>query len=189
MNSLYFSPFIQHDRMKIALIAAVAANQVIGRSNDLPWHLPDDFKFFKEKTKGHPIIMGRKSLESLGKPLPKRTNIVITRDLSRIPAAYKDQGVVIVDSLEMAINEAQQVEESEIFIIGGAEIYTLALPLATTLYLTEIQENYEGDTYFPQFDKNEWQEVARRHHPVDERHGAAFDFVTYERKVSKIKIS
>lgn len=175
--------------MKISLIAAVAENQVIGRSNDLPWHLPDDFKFFKEKTKGHPIIMGRKSLESLGKPLPKRTNIVITRDPNRIPATYKDQGVVIVDSLEKALNVAKQVEENEIFVIGGAEIYTLALPLATTLYLTEIRQSYEGDAYFPQFDKNEWQEVSRQHHSADERHRASFDFVTYELIVSKVNNS
>lgn len=167
--------------MKISLIAAIAQNYVIGRNNDLPWHLPDDFQFFKTKTSAHPIIMGRKSLESLGKPLPKRTNIVITRDPSRIASSFTEKGVVVTGTLEEALQAARRVEEHEIFIIGGAEIYKLALPIATTLYLTEIQQQYEGDAYFPAFDRSEWQETARRHHPADERHSAAFDFVTYER--------
>ncbi len=163
--------------MKISLISAVAKNGVIGRQNDLPWHLPDDFAFFKRKTSHHPIIMGRKSLESLGKPLPNRTNIVITRNTD-----FRADGVTVVHTLDDAIAEATKINQSEIFVIGGAEIYAIALPIATTLYLTEIDHAYEGDAYFPAFDKTDWQEVSRRPHPADERHAVAFDFVEYERK-------
>lgn len=162
--------------MKISLIAAVAKNGVIGRQNDLPWHLPDDFAFFKRKTSHHPIIMGRKSLEALGKPLPNRTNIIITRNQD-----FKAQGVTVVHTLNDALTQARTVNQNEIFVIGGAEIYAMALPVATTLYLTEIHKAYEGDAYFPAFDKSEWQEISRRPHPADERHEAAFDFVEYER--------
>ena len=163
--------------MKISLIAAVAENGVIGQNNDMPWHLPDDFAFFKRKTSHHPIIMGRKSLEALGKPLPNRTNIVVTRNPD-----FKAQGVTVVHTLDDAIVEAKAVNQEEIFVIGGAEIYKMALPTATTLYLTEIHRAYEGDTYFPTFDKSEWQEVSRHPHSADERHETGFDFVEYERK-------
>jgi dihydrofolate reductase len=163
--------------MKISLIAAVAQNHVIGLNNDLPWHLPDDFAYFKRKTSHHPIIMGRKSLESLGKPLPNRTNIVITRN-----AEFKAPGVTIVHTLKDAIEAARSVNQEEIYVIGGAEVYALALPVATTLYLTEIYKAYEGDAYFPDFDKSEWAEVNRVPHSADERHEVGFDFVEYERK-------
>lgn len=163
--------------MKISLIAAVAQNGVIGHKNDLPWHLPDDFAFFKRKTSHHPIIMGRKSLESLGKPLPNRTNIVLTRNTH-----FLADGVTVVHTLNEAIAEASTINQSEIFIIGGAEIYQMAMPVATTLYITEIHQAYEGDAYFPPFDKHQWAEVSRRSHPADERHAVAFDFVEYERK-------
>lgn len=170
--------------MKISLIAAVAANGVIGRDNDMPWHLPDDFAFFKRKTSHHPIIMGRKSLEALGKALPNRTNIVITRN-----ADFSADGVIVVHSLDDAIAEAtndieQKREQStdEIFVIGGAEIYKMALPAANRLYITEIHSDFDGDAYFPSFNKNEWQEVSRQPHAADDRHKVPFDFVTYERK-------
>ena len=165
--------------MKISLIAAVAQNGVIGRDNDMIWHLPDDFAFFKRKTSHHPIIMGRKSLEALGKPLPNRTNIVITRNPD-----FTATGVIVVHTLDDALAEAKKAERAtdEIFVIGGAEIYKMALPLVTTLHLTEIHQAYEGDAYFPAFDKREWIEVSRRPHPIDDRHAAAFDFVEYERK-------
>lgn len=162
--------------MKISLISAVAENGVIGLNNDMPWHLPDDFAFFKRKTSHHPIIMGRKSLEALGKPLPNRTNIIITRNPD-----FAAEGVTVVHTLEDAIATAQAINQTEIFVIGGAEIYKLALPIATTLYLTEIHQAFEGDTYFPTFDKTDWREVSRRPHPADERHAASFDFVEYER--------
>ncbi|WP_338875558.1 dihydrofolate reductase [Spirosoma sp. SC4-14] len=174
--------------MKISLIAAVAQNGVIGRENDMPWHLPDDFAFFKRKTSHHPIIMGRKSLDALGKPLPNRTNIVITRNPD-----FLAPGVVVVHTLDEAINEAKKTIETqndaasehrpdEIFVIGGGEIYAMALPIATTLYLTEIHASVDGDACFPTFNTDEWQEVSRRPHPADERHAFSFDFVTYERR-------
>ena len=168
--------------MKISLIAAVAQNGIIGKDNaggkpDLPWHLPDDFAFFKRKTSHHPIIMGRKSLEALGKPLPNRTNIVITRNPD-----FRAGGVTVVHTFDEAIAEAKATNDQEIFVIGGAEIYAMALPVATTLYLTEIHKAYAGDTYFPNFDKSAWQEVSRHPHPADNRHETAFDFVEYERR-------
>lgn len=163
--------------MKISLIAAVAQNGVIGRTNGLPWHLPDDFAFFKRKTSHHPIIMGRKSLESLGKPLPNRTNIIITRNTD-----FRVAGVSVVHTLDEAIAEAKAISQDEIFVIGGAEIYAMALPAATTMYLTEIHKAYEGDAWFPAFDKAEWTEVSRVPHPADERHETGFDFVEYQRK-------
>ncbi|GAA4446868.1 type 3 dihydrofolate reductase [Nibrella saemangeumensis] len=171
--------------MKISLIAAVAQNGVIGQNKsdggpDMPWHLPDDFRFFKQKTSHHPIIMGRRTLEALGKPLPNRTNIVITRS-----ADFQADGCVVVHSLEEALDEARKVEQEEIFVIGGGEIYSMAMPLATTLYLTEIEKAYDGETRFPDFDRTEWDEVSRRHHPADNRHETAFDFVTYEKRIQR----
>ncbi|GAB3561964.1 type 3 dihydrofolate reductase [Spirosoma luteolum] len=168
--------------MKISLIAAVAQNGMIGRTRpdgtpDLPWHLPDDFAYFKRKTSQHPVIMGRKSMDALGKPLPNRVNIVISRR-----ADYQPVGAVRVGTIDEALTEARRHETNEIFVIGGAEIYALALPLATTLYLTEIHRAYEGDTRFPDFDRAVWQEVSRVPHPADDRHETAFDFVTYERR-------
>ncbi|MEZ0541735.1 dihydrofolate reductase [Fibrella arboris] len=171
--------------MTISLIAAMAQNRIIGRDRadgrpDLPWHLPDDFAYFKQRTSGHAIIMGRKSLDALGKPLPKRTNIVITRNPD-----FQTNGVLVVHSLDAAIDAAEQVEatheQPELFVIGGAEIYALALPMADRIYLTEVQRTYEGNASFPEFDKKDWHEVSRQHHPADERHEAAFDFVVYER--------
>ena len=146
----------------------------------MPWHLPDDFAFFKRKTSHHPIIMGRKTLEALGKPLPNRLNIVITRNTD-----FRTDGVTVVHTLDDAIAKAKAGDQNqrEIFVIGGAEIYTMALPIATTLYLTEIHRAYEGDAYFPEFDKGQWEEVSRVSHPADERHEVSFDFVEYERVV------
>ena len=177
--------------MHISLIAAMAQNRTIGYDTaegkpDLPWHLPDDFAYFKQKTSGHAIIMGRKSLVALGKPLPKRTNIVLTRN-----EAFQADGVTVVHTLAAALATAQQAEttreqpeggRAEIFVIGGAEIYTLALPVAHRLYLTEVQRSYEGNATFPEFDKAIWHETSRHHHPADDRHEAAFDFVVYERE-------
>lgn len=170
--------------MKISLIAAMAQNRVIGKENDLPWKLPDDSAYFKQKTSGHTIIMGRKSFEALGKPLPKRTNIVITRQTD-----FRAEGATVVSSLEAALEVARPIEAqneqpgggtAEIFVIGGAEIYTLALPVANRIYLTEVQKAYDGDARFPEFDKAIWHETSRLHHPADDRHETAFDFVVYD---------
>lgn len=165
--------------MKISLVAAVAENGVIGKNNDLPWHLPDDMKFFMTKTIGHHVIMGRKNYESLPekyKPLANRTNIVITRSQD-----YAAPGCSVVHSMDDALSIAQASGEEEAMVIGGAEIYKLALPRAHRLYITEIKASVAGDVYFPKFDKNQWQEVSRIAHAKDDRHAYAFDFVVYER--------
>lgn len=165
--------------MTISLIAALTRNRVIGRNNDLPWHLPDDMKYFMQTTKGHHVIMGRKNYDSIPekfRPLPNRTNLVVTRQKDlQLPQC------TVVNSLEEAVDIARKAGEPELFIIGGAAIYQLGMPLARRLYLTEIEAELEGDTYFPNFSKAEWKEVSRRHHPTDERHAFPFDFVIYER--------
>jgi dihydrofolate reductase len=166
--------------MIVSLIAAVAKNGVIGKNNDLPWRLPDDMKYFMETTKGHHVIMGRKNYESLPvkfRPLPKRVNYVVTRQ-----AGYDAPGCMVVSSLEKALEHIRQQNPEEIFVIGGAEIYRLALPYAHRLYLTEINANISGDTFFPAFATSDWYEKSRQHHAADERHAHAFDFVVYHRK-------
>lgn len=165
--------------MIISLIAAVAQNRVIGKNNDLPWHLPDDMKYFMQTTKGHYIIMGRKNYQSLPpkfRPLPDRTNLLITRQKN-----FDAPGCTIINSIEQGIELARQNNEQELFVIGGAEIYALGLPYAHRLYLTEIDGSPEGDVQFPIFDKNEWKETSRRHHSTDEKHKYAFDYVVYEK--------
>ena len=165
--------------MIISLIAALTRNRVIGRNNDLPWHLPDDMKYFMQTTKGHHVIMGRKNYDSIPekfRPLPNRTNLVVTRQKNLILSQC-----TVVNSLEEAVDIARKAGEPELFIIGGAAIYQLGMPLARRLYLTEIEAELEGDTYFPAFNQAEWKEVSRRHHPTDERHAFPFDFVIYER--------
>ncbi len=165
--------------MIISAIAALSKNRVIGKDNDLPWRLPDDMKFFMETTKGHHVIMGRKNYDSLHKkfkPLPNRTNIVITHQKD-----YQAPGCIILNTLEPALEIAQTNGEMECFIIGGAEIYKLAMPFTTRLYLTEIDAHIEGDTYFPDFNQEDWKEISSTYHPADERHHYAFDFVIYDR--------
>ncbi|MBX2896725.1 MAG: dihydrofolate reductase [Cyclobacteriaceae bacterium] len=166
--------------MIISLIAALSSNRVIGKNNDLPWRLPDDMKYFMETTKGHPVIMGRKNYQSLPekfRPLPNRTNIVVTRS-----ANFTAPGCQVVHSLENAVAVARNSNPKEVFIIGGAEIYTLGLGVASRLYLTEIQAAVEGDTYFPEVNMAAWKELSRKRHLIDDRHPFAFDFVVYERK-------
>jgi len=161
--------------MTISMIAALARNNVIGKANDLPWHLPDDMKFFMQTTKGHHVIMGRKNYESLPekfRPLPNRVSIVVTRQVD-----YKAPGCTVVHHLEDGVKLAEKNGEQELFIIGGSEIYKLAMPIADKLYLTEINADIEGDTFFPSFDKKLWNEVSRQHHPSDDRHQFSFDFV------------
>src|SRR5688500_391266 len=158
--------------MIISAIAALTKNRVIGKNNDLPWRLPDDMKFFMETTKGHYVVMGRKNYDSLHekyKPLPQRTNIVITRQQN-----FKAPGCEVMHAVEPALDLARKNGESECFIIGGAEIYQLAMPYTTRLYMTEIDAVIEGDTFFPEFNKSDWKEVSRQHHPADQRHAYAF---------------
>jgi len=166
--------------MVVSLIAALSQNHTIGKNNDLPWHLPDDMKYFMETTKGHHCIMGRKNYDSIPekfRPLANRTNIVVTRQ-----ANLKAPGCVIVNSIDAGIDLAKKDSESELFIIGGAEIYKHSFAQADRLYLTEINAVIPGDTFFPEFDKKDWKEVSRKHHAADARHVYAFDFVVYERR-------
>ena len=163
--------------MRISLIIAVAQNGAIGHENQLIWHLPDDLKQFKRLTTGHPIIMGRKTFESIGKPLPNRTSIVITRSKN-----WAFEGVIVVHSVEEALEVAGQTGTDEAFVIGGAEIYRLTLPIANKIYLTEVKADFEGDAHFVIPNLEDWQEVSRAPHAVDEKHTIAFDFVELVRK-------
>jgi len=166
--------------MIISFIAALSKNRVIGKNNDLPWHLPDDMKYFMQTTKAHYVIMGRKNYDSIPekfRPLPNRTNVVVTRQKS-----FNAPGCVVVHSLEDGIEQARRGNEQEAFIIGGAEIFKSGFPFSQRLYLTEIAAEVGGDTYFPEWNAAEWKEISRQHHPVDARHAFAFDFVVYERK-------
>lgn len=156
----------------LILIAAVASNGVIGVNNTLPWRLPDDLKRFKTLTLGHSVIMGRKTWESLGRALPGRRNIVITR-----AAGFVAPGATVVHSVDAAL--AACGGEECAFVIGGAEIYTQTLPLAKRLELTEIHAGIEGDAHFPPFDHGVWRETARERHRADD--GLEYDFVSYER--------
>lgn len=141
--------------MKISLIVAMSSNRVIGLDNQMPWHLSADLKKFKAVTMGFPIIMGRKTFEAIGKPLPGRMNIIISRN-----ADYQQAGCEVFGSLELAIEHACRQSEHA-FVIGGATLYDAALPFADELYLTEIHQNFAGDTFFPELNSAEWQEVAR----------------------------
>ena len=162
--------------MHVSLIAALDRNFAIGRGNALPWHLPDDLRRFKALTLGKPILMGRKTAESLGRALPKRRNLVLTRG-GRVPFA----GMQAVASLDEAIALAAG-EAGELCVIGGGEVYALALPRATQLHLTWVDTTVDqADAFFPRFDPTDWREVARVAHPADATHAHAFAFVDYVR--------
>ena len=160
--------------MKLSIIVAMAANGVIGRNNELPWHLPADLQHFKQTTLGKPILMGRKTFESIGRPLPGRTNIVITRDDS-----YTAQGCVVVTSIEDALKVA--AGHDEVMVIGGAELYRQVLPEAKTIYLTRIHESFEGDTRFPEIRNTEWHQVERVDHEADEKNPYDYSFIRLDR--------
>ena len=169
--------------MTISLIAALAENRVIGKDNDLAWHLPDDMQYFMSTTKGHPVIMGRKNYDSIPekfRPLKGRKNIIITRNKDYHLTHCAE--CAITHSIDEAFDVARQEQVEEVFVIGGGEIYKLALPMADKLYLTEIKSTIEGDTYFPIFDTTQWQEISRKPHDIDDRHEHAFDFVIYQRR-------
>ncbi len=159
----------------ISIIAAMGKNRELGLEGKLPWHLPDDFKRFKNLTTGHAVIMGRKTFESIGKPLPQRKNIIITRD-----AAYAAPGCVVVHSMEEAFKAA--ADDTETFVVGGAEIYKLALPYAHKMYLTLVDAAPQADAYFPEFDKSEWTVAQEEPHPSDEKHQYPFVFTVFVRK-------
>lgn len=159
----------------ITIIAAVGANNELGKDNDLVWHLPDDFKRFKALTTGHPIIMGRKTFESFPKLLPNREHIVITRNKN-----YKHEGVLVVHTLQDALNIA--INDPQPFVIGGGEIYTMALPIADKIELTRIHATFDVDTYFPELPLENWELVSEIYHPKDEKHAFDFTYQTFERK-------
>ena len=164
--------------MIFSVIAAVAQNHIIGKDNDLPWHLPDDMKFFKQTTKGHTLIMGRKSFEALGKPLPGRRHIIITRKKD-----YQPEGVEVVHSLSEALMAAPHPDwPNEVFITGGAEIYGLALSVCNKMYITHVHGSVEGDTYFPAIDWQYWQLQSEAYHIRDDKHAYSFCFSVYDRK-------
>jgi dihydrofolate reductase len=159
----------------ITLIAAAAENNALGKDNDLLWHLPEDFKRFKQITSGHYIIMGRKTFESFPKPLPNRTHIIITRQED-----YLAEGCLVVHSLEEALEIAPQNEE--VFIIGGAQIYEQALPFADKIDLTRVHIELDADAFFPEFNTSEWNLVFSEKHFKDEKHQYDFTFETYIKK-------
>ena len=158
----------------LSLLVAASENGVIGRDSGMPWHLPDDLKHFKALTLGKPVLMGRRTFDSIGRPLPGRTNLVLTRSRD-----WSVAGVTVVPDLEAAIRAAGSAPE--LVVAGGAQIYTLALPRATRIYLTRIHAVIEGDTRLPDIDIARWRETARELHPVDARHPYAMSFVTLER--------
>jgi dihydrofolate reductase len=160
--------------MNVTLIAAMAQNRVIGKDNSLIWHFPDDLKHFKKLTSGHHIIMGRKTFESVGRPLPNRTNIIITRQKD-----YHAEGCLVADSLDAALALVENDEQP--FIVGGAEIYKLALEKANTIELTLIKADYEGDTYFPEFDTSVWKLARGEKKEADDKHAHPFEYLTYKK--------
>ena len=158
----------------ISIIVAIAENGVIGDKNALLWNIKEDMRRFRTTTMGHPVVMGRKTFESIGRPLPKRTNVVITRGDSEF------EGCLVAHSIEEAVKMFSPDEE--VFIIGGAQIYKQALPLADKLYLTIVHRNYEGDTSFPEIDYSEWREVAREEFERGEEYDGAFTFIDLVRR-------
>lgn len=163
-------------RVRLELIVAMAANRVIGRGGQLPWHLPDDLKHFKQLTLGHPIIMGRKTYESIGRPLPGRRNIVVSSTLPAPPHDNVDLARSLDDAIRIAAAAAARA-----FVIGGAVLYAAALPRVNVMHITELDEPVEGDTFFPQFDASAWRLSGEVRHGADERHAIPFRFCTYER--------
>ena len=163
--------------MRISLIAALDRNRAIGRDNDLPWRLPDDLKRFKALTLGKPVVMGRRTAESLGRALPGRLNLVMTRS-GHVPF----DGMQPVASIDEAVRIAMERGSDELCVIGGGEIYALTLSRADVLHLTEVDTVVEdAHAFFPAFDTAQWREIARESHPVDAKHALAFDFVEYRR--------
>jgi len=160
--------------LKLTIVAALADNGVIGRAGTLPWHLPDDLRRFKTLTMGRPILMGRRTFESIGRPLPGRRNLVLTRGSKPLPA-----GVDVVASLAMALEQC--AGDPELCVIGGADVYRQVLPRADRLELTRVHVTLAGDVVFPDFPRDEWREVARVEHPADDRHAWAMTFLTLER--------
>ena len=162
--------------MIVSAIVATAQNGVIGKNNDIPWYLPADLKYFKRTTLHHHIIMGRKSFQSIGRPLPKRTNVVITRD-----PFFVASNCLVARSIEEALSMAQDNGETEAFIIGGGQIYAQSMPYWDKLYLTEVDLKVEGDVFFPQIAVEEWQLISSEPHQADEKNEHNYTFKVFER--------
>lgn len=162
-------------RPTLALVAAVASNGVIGRGGQLPWRLPDDLRHFRTLTTGHAVVMGRRTWDSLGRALPQRQNIVVSRQ-----AGFQAEGAIVVASLADALNRVELPEPA--FCIGGAELYRIALPIAQIAYITEIAHAFEGDATFARLDPARWDEVGREQHRRDAPDGFDYDYVTYRRR-------
>ncbi|RZK11283.1 MAG: dihydrofolate reductase [Flavobacterium sp.] len=157
------------------MIAAAAENNALGKDNEMVWHLPDDFKRFKQLTTGHHIIMGRKTFESFPKPLPNRTHIVITRQKD-----YNPENCIVVDSMKEALEKAPK--DQDIYVIGGGEIYSLGLPYADKIELTRVHSEFDADAFFPELNLDEWKLEKEEFHPKDEKHNFDFTFQTFIRK-------
>ena len=160
--------------IKITLIVAAAENNAIGKNNQMPWHLPNDFKYFKKNTLEHSIVMGRKTYESIGKPLPDRRNIVLTRDLK-----YSNDEVDVANSIQEIFNYCR--DEREVFIIGGAEVYKQTLPIADKILLTRVHTTIDGDSFFPELLDHQWKLVSAEKNEKDEKHAFDYTFEVYEK--------
>ncbi|MFM5118380.1 type 3 dihydrofolate reductase [Aeromonas veronii] len=163
--------------MKISMIAAMAHDRVIGKDNQMPWHLPADLAHFKRVTLGKPVLMGRKTFESIGRPLPGRRNLVISRNPD-----YQAEGIEVVGSVEAALALLAGSSVEELMVIGGGHLYAEMLPSADCLYLTQIDLAVEGDTRFPAFDDGQWQRVDGESHPADEKNPHPYSFETWQRR-------
>lgn len=167
--------------MILSLLVAASENNVIGKDNQLPWHLPNDLKYFKNLTWGMPILMGRKTFESIGKALPGRKSIVISRN-----SDWKHEGVEVVHSIEEAVGKAENYGVKEVFVIGGAEIFKTALPEAKRIYLTRIHHDFDGDVFFPELNKNEWALTSSRYCEADEKNIYNHTYQIWERTSAPI---
>ena len=162
--------------MTISLVVAASENNAIGKNNQLIWHLPNDLKFFKNTTWGFPVIMGRKSFESVNKPLPGRTNIVITTNPD-----WKVETVIVVKNLKDAIQKAAETNSKQIFIIGGGEIYKQSMDIADSIYITRVHADLEGDTFFPEIDKSKWKLTSNQDFEADEKHAYSYSFQIWKK--------
>lgn len=162
--------------MRLSMIAALGKNRVIGNNNKMPWHLPADLQFFKKTTMGNPIIMGRKTYDSIGRPLPGRLNIILSRDKNLLI-----DGCTVVNSLEQAMLVANEQDSAEVFITGGSYLYNTYLEEADRLYLTLIDEDFEGDTYFPDYTQYDWKPIQKNTYSADDKNPYAYTFVTLDR--------
>jgi dihydrofolate reductase len=175
----YTMSFFGQNTPTIAAIVAMAENRVIGINNQLPWHLPADLRHFKELTTGHAILMGRKTHESIGMPLPNRLNLIMSRD-----PAYTAEGCTTVTSLDEALTEAAKHNHTQLFVIGGAEIYQLLMPQINQLHLTIVHQQVKGDALFPSIDQRQWKEIDKVRHEADEKNPIAYSFVTLKKSSS-----